>query len=174
MQKHSLLFLLPLFALLSSSGCDKDGDTGAAGAADTGLTACAAVLDSHVLWAVTVAPTSSTCGEVGVPWQTVYGIRHSGMGYSLTSCDGVEAFGVVGGCEWSYLAEEQGERDALPAGGTWEVVGVGYAWEEPVDYCVLPDGLDWETEEVWTLKDPGTTGLAEDCEVTYTVTGSLW
>ena len=168
---------LPLLILLlpaALTGCDKDDDTAAVGAVDTGLQACEAVLDSHVTWAVTVTPTASTCGEPGEPRQTIYGIRHSGVGYWLTSCDGVEAFGVVGGCEWSYLAEEQGERDALPAGGVWEVEGVGYAWEEPVTYCELPEGIDWETEEVWVLNDPGTTGLAEDCEVTYAVSGSLW
>ena len=142
--------------------------------ADTGLTACSAVLDSHVMWAVQVTPLEDTCGADLAAWQTVYGLRHSGVGFDLVGCDGLEAAGAIGGCQWDYTADEHTERGELPAGGVWSLEATGYAWEEPVDYCALPAGLDWETEEDWTLEEPGGTGLAEGCRLTLSVTGSLF
>ena len=57
--------------------------------------------------------------------------------------------------------------------GPVHVFAVPYL-EPVVLRAALPEGLDWETTEVITLEDAGTTGLEEDCEITLSVTGVVY
>lgn len=167
--------MLPTLSLLALA-CGKDADTGrAAPADDTAPAPCDGSL-AHVTWAVTVTPLETDCGvEVGEPYATFYGVEYTGLGFALRGCDGLDADGVIAGCEWTYIVEELSSRPALlPEGGTWSLEAAGYAWDEPVDICSLPHGLDWQTTEVMTLEEPGATGLPEDCTWTAQVEGSVY
>ncbi len=162
------MLLLPLML-----ACDRGADTDPSSSAeDTAPAPCSEAL-AHVTWAVTVTPTATDCGpEPGAPYSTFYGVEYTVLGFALRSCDGLEADGVIAGCQWTYIAEALGGRQGLlPAGGTWSLEAAGYAWDEPVDICSLPPGLDWQTTELMTLEDPGTTGLPAGCTWTVEVEG---
>jgi hypothetical protein len=165
-----------MLLLLLTLACSKGEDTAAAAAPGGDTDAlCPSLRGAQTLWAVTIAPIDDECGLGLGSVEAIYGVEYTGLGFAVRECEGLDADGVVAGCAWTYQQEALSRRgDWLPAGGSWSLEAEGYAWDAPVDYCSLPEGLDWETEEVLTLEDAGTTGLTEDCTITLAVTGVLY
>ena len=157
---------------LALIACDKPAADIADSAPPEADASCDALDDSVGRWAVQVHLAENDCGLPEATWEATYGMTYTGAGMAIRSCEGLDAEGWIGGCAWTYDGEVTA-RGGLPDGGRWSLEAEGYAWVEAVDYCELPEGLDWSTVEVVQLIDAGETGLEEGCECDLEVTGVL-
>ena len=158
-----------LTILMLSTSCGEGSEPTSDSAASPEI--CDALESSQALWQLQAEVLEDGCGLGVSSWELTYGLEHVGLGMTVHHCD-YSAGGTISGCSWTYASEDQTFGALGP--GLWDLEGEGLAWEEPVSYCeeAMPAGLDWETEEVWTLQDPQGGAGEEDCELIVSVTGA--